>query len=182
LAGKDGPAAVSATMELTDPQLRRRVFTSVMEAWAQNNPGEASAWYFAPEQAALRSSVELVAGPRVARTIIRPAALNDLDDAVGLIAELAHPTEVWGALDALDTVADLLNVPADQLATKLAGVEKHARVIETFRQTQALRKVLDQSPDASPPLDALRGIIAEKLGEPTGLDLRGLSIPRSRTD
>jgi M6 family metalloprotease-like protein len=166
-AAKDGPAAVAATLALTDPRLRARTLTSVLEAWAHNDPYGASAWYFAPEQAALRSSKQLVAGPRFAQTIFRRDAANDLDQAIAHLNQLDHPTEVWGALKALDTAAVLRNMPPDQLAAQLQRVEKHAQTIRVFQQAQELRQSLAPVMASDPPAsDALQWLIRNEVESP----------------
>jgi hypothetical protein len=145
LASKDGPAAVKGVLAMAEGGLRSRTFTSVLEAWAQNNPSEAAGWYFGPQGAPYRASKDLVAGPRFAYRITRRAAANSLDEAIESVAALEHPTEVWGAVDAIRQAADLVSVPEDEVFGKLEANEEQRATIRTIRETLAVRRLLDES-------------------------------------
>jgi M6 family metalloprotease-like protein len=163
LAAKDGPAAVEAVLALPKGDLRSRTFTSVLEAWAHNNPNEAARWYFGPKGAPYRASNDLVAGPRFAYRITRRAAANNLDEAITSVAALAHPTEIWGAVDAIRQAADLVPAPEDEVFGKLEANEEQRATIRTIRQALAVRRQLDESGLAPAAKEDFRNLINREL-------------------
>jgi prepilin-type processing-associated H-X9-DG protein len=147
-AAKDGAAAVKAALALPEgSRLRQAVYPQVMYAWGLNAPYSASRWYFSPEQSTVRMSTTLVAGLPFARAVTRWAALNDIDNAVNSIAMLNHPSEVWGAAQAINSVGTIMGLSTDKIGQKLASVKVHKDTLLVFNHSQKILEVLGIADD-----------------------------------
>ncbi len=133
-AAKDGRAAAAAVLKLPPSPFKSKSFSLVMEAWANNHPPEAAAWYFDPRQAELRRSKDLVAGPKFAKKVFQTAALAQQTDIAANIDKLTHAPEMWGAVEGLHRAYRIQGRGDDAIRETLKTVKENSRVVRTIQK------------------------------------------------
>ncbi|WP_165224532.1 M6 family metalloprotease domain-containing protein [Aquisphaera insulae] len=141
-AAKDGPKAVEAVLALPDGPLKRSVFPKVMECWAANDPYSAALWYFDRNRDTLRKSKTLKAGEAFASRVFGWASRNDPDKAVEAIKKLDHPSEVMGAIQALEDVAKAAGMSPQSISDKLKAASETSETIRAVRKAIKARDAL----------------------------------------
>jgi len=144
-AAKDGQSAIKAVLELPSGEFRTQSFKQVMDAWAGQNAYRAGEWYFAPEQKQVRESPQLEAGEMFAQKVIRHSGQNSADEAVKAIDQLRHPQEVWGAVQALETLRDNSQLSAAKLDQKLQSLKNNKELVQSIRQFRAAAQKVQSS-------------------------------------
>ncbi len=135
-ARKDGPTAIQVVQDLPQSTFRSQTFALVISTWASNDAHTASSWYLDSDQAALRDSNDLVAGPGFAKTIFECCGRLDESKAILSLDKLTHSSELWGAVDALRYTNAVQGGDPDALSKKLKSLPKNGELLESFHRIQ----------------------------------------------
>lgn len=128
-ASKAGEPAAKALLDLQDPLQVKDLFPRLMNAWANNDPGGASRWYFAEEQQSLRESA-LVAGSAFTERIFSRYGFENMNEAIDKLDMLHNIGELGGAMRGLREAKETSNSGAPSLDEAFLKLKKNRVVAE----------------------------------------------------